>query len=180
MQQLPNFQVSTHACVSSMCVSGVGQRSSIRGSSPGGRRAAMEREQAFVSPGSSAPASSNPIITSSASINSNSQGMTYVSSSVSSSVSASSRQQTLPQISVYGGIPDRQTVQVGCTIHTQVSAKLMSKRFPNSTTSDFMLELWFYTLILWFYQNEKLNAFGLSSAVSMFFLFLHIGGQLYV
>ncbi|KAB5546252.1 hypothetical protein PHYPO_G00069920 [Pangasianodon hypophthalmus] len=91
-------------------VEGVVQRSSSRGSSPGGRRAAMERAQASVSSGSSAPAPSNPIITSSS--NSNSQGMTSVSSSVSSSVSASSRQQTLPQISVYGGIPDRQTVQV--------------------------------------------------------------------
>ncbi|MCJ8741593.1 hypothetical protein PDJAM_G00072490 [Pangasius djambal] len=89
-------------------VEGVVQRSNSRGSSPGGRRAAMERAQASVSSGSSAPAPSNPIITSSSNSNSNSQGMT----SVSSSVSASSRQQTLPQISVYGGIPDRQTVQV--------------------------------------------------------------------
>ncbi|XP_058265225.1 polyhomeotic-like protein 2 isoform X2 [Hemibagrus wyckioides] len=74
----------------------------------------MERAQAPVSSGSSAPVPSNPIITSSSSSNSssNSQGMTSVSSSISSSVSASSRQQTLPQISVYGGIPDRQTVQV--------------------------------------------------------------------
>ncbi|XP_060749613.1 polyhomeotic-like protein 2 isoform X2 [Tachysurus vachellii] len=71
----------------------------------------MERAQASVSSSSSAPAPSNPIITSSSSSN-NSQGNASISSSVSSNVSASSRQQTLPQISVYGGIPDRQTVQV--------------------------------------------------------------------
>ncbi|XP_060794248.1 polyhomeotic-like protein 2 isoform X2 [Neoarius graeffei] len=72
----------------------------------------MERVQASMSSGPSAPAPSNPIITSSSSSTSNNQGMTSASSIVSSSVSASSRQQTLPQISVYGGIPDRQTVQV--------------------------------------------------------------------
>ncbi|TSM04815.1 Polyhomeotic-like protein 2 [Bagarius yarrelli] len=80
-------------------------------------RAAMERTQASVGSGFSAPALINPSSTSNSSnsITNNSQDMTSVSSSISSSVngtvSASSRQQTLPQISVYGGIPDRQTVQ---------------------------------------------------------------------
>lgn len=133
MQQLPKCKDSTHAwsvyllCV---CVLGVGQRSSSRGSSPEACRVAMERAQASVSSGSSTPVPSNPIITSSSSSN-NSQGMTSVSSSISSSVSASTRQQTLPQISVYGGIPDRQTVQVGALF--SVSAKLMIKWFPSIT-----------------------------------------------
>ncbi|GAA6107306.1 uncharacterized [Tachysurus ichikawai] len=83
----------------------------------------MERAQASGSSSSSAPAPSNPIITSSSSSN-NSQGMASISSSVSSNVSASSRQQTLPQISVYGGLPDRQTVQ--CKFESELVTLLPS------------------------------------------------------
>ncbi|KAI4881293.1 hypothetical protein NFI96_032554 [Prochilodus magdalenae] len=64
----------------------------------------MEREQGSVSSSPSTASPSNPSTTSTTTSNSTSHGNT--------STTVTSRPQTLSQISVYGGIPDRQTVQV--------------------------------------------------------------------
>ncbi len=81
-----------------------------RGSGTGRRRPPMEKEQGSVA------SSANVTIPST----------TSVSTGSNTTTNASSRQQAVPQISVYGGITDRQTVQVEINSQSTASPSLCS------------------------------------------------------